>query len=259
MRISLLVLALFAGVTLFAQHGKKDVVYLKNGSVIWGTIVLEDANKFIQLKTSDRSLWVFKYDQIDSVKRQESLERPQKAKIPLKNGYFNLTEMGVLAGNSTNSEKAPFTLMNVNDWQFANGLAAGIGVGVHFFNETYLPVVADVRYFLRKQGPLPFVSLQAGYSIPVGGEYTQTYYYAYDVTGINGSYRTSNPTQEDVSARGGFLVNPSIGFQTQINESLALTFSAGYSFLRHRYGKEETYKMDVDYNRLSLKIGLQFK
>jgi hypothetical protein len=253
MRSTLLFLILLLCLPSFAQKKNQDVVYLKNGSILRGTIVLIDPGKLIKLKTPDRNIWVFEQDKIDSI------VRPTKIHLPQKTGYYNLTEFGVLAGNSNNSEKAPFTLMNVNNWQFANGLAAGIGVGVHFFNETYLPVVADVRYFLRKQGPLPFVSLQAGYSIPVGGQYTQSYYYAYTDVAKPAIYPYTSPTEQDASARGGFLVNPSIGFQTQLNESLALTFSAGYCYLRHRFGKEETYRMDVDYNRLSLKVGLQFK
>ncbi len=257
MRISLLVLAMFAGVTLFAQTGKKDVVYLKNGSVIIGTIVLEDDKKFIQLKTSDRSLSIFKYDQIDSINHQESLYRPKKAKTPFNTGYFNLTEIGVLAGNSNNANKSAFTMMNISSWKFACGFTAGVGVGVEFFNETYLPVVADFRYYIREHGPLPFVALQAGYSIPLGGSYSQqNYYYGYNEVLIGPGYYTVN---QDMSARGGFLINPSIGIQAQLNENLALVFSAGYRYMRHNYGKDENYKLEVEYNRLSLKVGLLFK
>ena len=260
MRILTLILTVFFSLSLFAQKRNQDVVYLKNGSVIWGTIVLEDDKKFIQLKTSDRSLWVFKYDQIDSIKHQENLDRPKKAKILLKNGYFNLTEMGVLAGNSANYKKNPFTLMNISSWKFPGNFSTGIGVGVEFFNETYLPVVADFRYFIREHGPLPFVSMQAGYSIPMGGSYTQqNYYYGYDIAVMPGIYPTPAPTVVDMSARGGFLVNPSIGIQTQLNENLALVFSAGYRYMRYNYGKHNNYKLEVDYNRLSLKVGLLFK
>lgn len=249
MKISLLVLAIFAGLTLFAQKNS-DVVYLKNGSIVKGKILMVDPDHYVKLKTRDNNIWVFEMAKVDSI------SHPVKVNTPIRTGYYNLTEFGVLAGSTNNAKSAPFTLMNVNNWQFANGFAAGIGVGVHFFNETYLPVVADFRYFIRKQGPLPFVSLQAGYSIPLGGDYTQTYY-AYDLR--PGIWPNPIPSEQDISARGGFFVNPSVGFQTQINENLALTFSAGYSYLRHRYGKEETYKLDVDYNRLSLKVGLQFK
>ena len=151
--------------------------------------------------------------------------------------------------------------MNVNNWQFANGFSAGVGVGVHFFEETYLPVVADFRYFLRKHGPLPFVNLQTGYSIPLGGEYSSQYYY-YDSSSSYarpGIWPGPTQTQQDASARGGFLINPSVGIYSQINENFALTLSVGYSYLRHSYGKDDTYKLDVDYNRLSIKLGLQFK
>lgn len=254
MRSTLLFFALLICLPALAQKGNRDVIYLKGGKVVTGKILALNPAQSVTLKIGSNDIWVFEMEKIDSI------ARPIKKTIPLKTGYYNLTEMGVLAGNTNNVKSAPFTLMNVNNWQFDNGIAAGIGVGVHFFNETYLPVVADFRYFIRKRGPLPFVSLQAGYSIPIGGEYTQQYYEDYYLSSARPSiWPRPNPTEQDVSARGGFLVNPSVGFQTQINESLALTFSAGYSYLRHRYGKEETYKLDIDYNRLSLKVGLQFK
>jgi len=251
MRILTLILAIFFSLSLFAQGSKRDIVYLKNGSIVRGTILLQDPGKLIKLKTPDRNLWVFTYDQIDSIKRVATVKSHQKK------GYANLTEVGVLAGNSNNIKTAPFTLMNVNSWQFANGFSTGIGLGVEFFNETYLPVVADFRYYLRKPGPLPFLSVQAGYAIPLGGEFQQQLYYADPLS--NGVYTFTTQTRQDVSARGGFIINPSIGILTQINENLFLTFSAGYSYQRHRYGKHDLYKMDVDYNRLSLKVGLQFK
>jgi len=254
MRILTLILTIFFSLTLFAQKRNSDVVYLKNGSVLRGTIVLQDPGKFVKLKTPDRNIWVFEVGKIDSI------VRPAKIHIPQKSGYFNLTEMGVLAGNSANYKKNPFTLMNISSWKFENGFSTGIGVGVEFFNETYLPVVADFRYFIRKAGAMPFVSLQGGYSIPLGGTYTQQHiYYDSPVMWVSSIYRPPVPTTTDFSARGGWLLNPAIGIQAPINENLALSFCAGYRMMRHRYGKNDTYKLDVDYNRLSLKVGLLFK
>jgi len=254
MRILTLILTIFFSLTLFAQKRNSDVVYLKNGSVLRGTIVLQDPGKFVKLKTPDRNIWVFEEGKVDSIVRSAKIHIPQK------NGYFNLTEMGVLAGNSANYKKNPFTLMNISSWKFENGFSTGIGVGVEFFNETYLPVVADFRYFIRKSGTMPFVSLQGGYSIPLGGTYTQQQiYYDSPVMWVSSIYRPPVPTTTDFSAIGGWLLNPAIGIQSPINENLALTFSAGYRMMRHRYGKNDTYKLDVDYNRLSLKVGLLFK
>lgn len=257
MRILIFVLTIFFSLTLFAQRGKRDVVYLKNGSIVRGTIMLVDPGRLIKLKTLDRNIWVFEQDKIDSIVRPERIRTPQK------NGYLKLTEMGVLVGNSANYRNAPFTIMNINSWKFENGFSTGIGVGFEFFNETYMPVVADFRYFLRNEGALPFVSLQGGYSIPLGGTYKQRIYYTYPAM-LNsliypGPGPIYNPPAEDLSTRGGWLLNPAIGIQTPINENLSLTFSAGYRIMRHRYGKNDSYKLDVDYNRLSLKVGLMFK
>ncbi len=258
MRILTIIFAIFFSLTLFAQKSKRDVVYLKNGSIVRGNIVLQEPGRLIKLKTPDRNIWVFEQEKIDSIVQRG------KIRIPQKNGYYNLTEMGVLAGNSANYKNAPFTLLNINSWKFETGFSAGIGVGVEFFNETYLPVVADFRYFLRNEGALPFIALQGGYSIPLGGTYKQQIYYAYPAMLSSSIYPgpgpTYNiPTSEDLSARGGWLLNPAIGIQAPINENLALTFGAGYRLMRHRYGKNDKYKLDVDYNRLSLKIGLMFK
>jgi len=151
--------------------------------------------------------------------------------------------------------------MNISSWKFENGFSTGIGVGVEFFNETYLPVVADFRYFIRKAGAMPFVSLQGGYSIPLGGTYTQQQVYYDSPVYLWNSliYQPPVSSTTDISARGGWLLNPAIGLQMPLNENLALTFSAGYRLMRQRYGKNDTYKLDVDYNRLSLKVGLLFK
>jgi hypothetical protein len=257
MRITILLVTLLCSLTLCAQKRNRDVVYLKNGSILRGTILLADSVHYIKLKTPDRNVWVIEKEKIDNI-----VVRPSKIPIPQKSGYFNLTEMGVLVGNSANYKKNPFTLMNINSWKFENGFSTGIGVGVEFFNETYLPVVADFRYYLRKSGAIPYVSLQGGYSIPLGGTYSQQQiYYAspYFLESPIYFWDPPSPATTDVSSRGGWLLNPAIGIQTPLNENLALTFSAGYRMMRQRYGKNDTYKLDVDYNRLSLKVGLLFK
>ena len=243
MKITLFALALFLSFSLSGQGRKRDVVYLKNGSILRGTIVLQDPGKLIQLRTTDYSLWVFKQDQIDSIARSPS------TRVANKTGYFNLTEIGVLTGNHTNGSKA-LTLLNISQWKFKNGLATGIGVGIEFSNETYLPVVADIRYYLRDRQPMPFFSFQTGYSIPIGGSFSPSAY--------NG-YWSSSVYYSATKAKGGFLFNPSVGIQIPVNENLALLFSAGYRWMRYNYEGDKDYRLDIEVSRLSLKIGLLFK
>ncbi|MCE1197794.1 MAG: hypothetical protein LWW85_02395 [Marinilabiliales bacterium] len=249
MRILFLTVALLISMALSAQKNR-DIVYLKNGSILRGTILLVDSGKCIKLKTPDLNQWVFNYDQIDSIRQKKTVKAKSRS------GYFNLTEIGVLTGNINNHSKSPLVIMNVNSWKLPNGFSAGAGIGLEFFNETYLPVVADIRYYLKSAGALPFVAFQGGYAFALGGQYQeQQIYYGYDVLTNRFAPTTISVDQ---SARGGILLQPSVGIAEKLNDNLSLVLSMGYSYQHHRYGKESTYRMDVDYNRFSLKIGLQF-
>ncbi|MCX6220511.1 MAG: hypothetical protein NTZ69_05945 [Bacteroidia bacterium] len=240
MSIKLLILTLFLSLTFLAQGKRRNVVYLKNGTVLRGTIVLHDPGKLIQLRTADNNLWVFKMDQIDSI------AHPVRVVFNRKTGYFNLTELGFLQGSDPNARLIPRSLLNISQWKFENGLAPGIGFGIEYANEAYLPVVADIRYYLRDKQPMPYFSFQAGYSIPL------------DPHEVN-SLGMSSVYNSGAKARGGFLLNPAIGIQTPLNENLALTFSAGYRWMKYHYSGNNNYQMDFYFNRLSLKIGLLFK
>ncbi len=249
--LNLLIPLLCFSLTAIAQKSEKGVVYLKNGSIVRGALLSQDPGQPVKIKTSDNNIWVFERTAIDSISQKN------RQNGSFKTGCFNLTEAGVLAWTPDNAYNAPFTFMNISGWQFANGLSAGVGAGVEFFSEAYLPVVADLRYYFGKQGVLPFIGAQGGYSIALGKADKQyVYNYAYDYNLI-----WPGPIGQavDVDARGGWLVNPSVGICAPIGDKLALTVSAGYRIMRHRYNREDNYKLDVDYNRLSLKVGLMFK
>jgi len=243
-----LVLLFLVNIT-FAQKRKKDVIYLKNGSIIIGQILSSLPSDQVKIKTKDNSLWVFEFSRIDSIgKTTKSLQQ-------VRSGYFNITEGGILAGNSNNRYKSPFTLMNISGWQFKNRFTVGAGAGVEFFSETYLPVVADFRYYLNRQGVSPFFGLQGGYSFALD---TPDKQYVYQATG-NDIWRGPSGQPLELKAKGGLLLNPSVGLSTTLNQNLALNFSIGYRIMRHRYCREDNYLIDIDYNRISFKIGLMFQ
>ena len=229
----------------FAQKGKKDILYLKNGSLINGQIIELLPSGIVKIKTRDNSLWVFESSQIDSIGRN------RKILNQIHNGFFNITEAGVLTGNSGNSYKSPFTLINISGWQLKDRFSVGAGAGVEFFSETYLPVVADLRYYLKRQGLNPYLGLQGGYSFSL--DKPQRIYADPLINSSPSYYLTNNPAMK---ARGGFLFNPSIGICSSLGGNLTLTLSAGYRIMRHRYTRTDDYNIDIDYNRLSIKIGL---
>lgn len=231
----------------FAQKGKRDVIYLKNGSIINGQIISSLPSGQVKLKTKDNSLWVFESSQIDSI------GKTSKGIQQFHTGYFNITEAGVLTGNSDNKYKSPFTLMNIVGWQYKNRFTVGAGAGVEFFSETYLPVVADFRYYLNRQGVSPFFGIQGGYSFALDKPDKQYVYQTMNIwPGPSGNIL-------ELKAQGGLLLNPMVGISTSLNQNLALNISVGYRMMRHRYCREDNYLIDIDYNRLSVKIGLLFQ
>lgn len=56
----------------FAQTNTYDVVYLKNGSVIKGVILEQSMSSGIKVQTRDESIFVFKWEDIDKVKREST-------------------------------------------------------------------------------------------------------------------------------------------------------------------------------------------
>ena len=235
---------LFTWCNSFAQREKKDVIYLKNGSIINGRIISYLPSGAVKIKTKDNSLWIFETAEVDSI-RQKS-----KSIYQIKPGYFNLTEAGILAGNSNNRYKSPFSLMNISAWKFKNRFSAGLGAGIELVNETYFPVVADLRYYFKNQGLNPFIGLQGGYSFSLdkpGRLYSDPLINTYP------GYMGNN---QDLKGKGGGTFNPSIGICTMLTENLALTFGLGYLYMRQRYTGTNDYKIDIEYNRLTVKIGL---
>jgi hypothetical protein len=242
-----LIALLFLVSLTYAGKVKKDVIYLKNGSVVNGFIISLVPSGQVKIRTKDNSLWVFEPSEIDSISRAGNF-RGQ-----IHTGYFNLTEAGISAGNSDNNYKAPFSLINISGWQLKNRFSVGAGAGIEFLSETYFPVVADFRYNLKRQGVNPFFGIQGGYSFAVDKADIQ---YVYSYSNI-----WPGPVGNNVKmkARGGLLLNPSVGICTSLNENLAFSFSAGYKIMRHRYSTEDDYKIDIDYNRLTIKVGLIFQ
>ena len=54
----------------YGQNNMEDVVYLKNGSIIRGIIIEQVPNQSIKIQTKDRNVFVFKYDEIEKMTKE---------------------------------------------------------------------------------------------------------------------------------------------------------------------------------------------
>lgn len=171
--------------------------------------------------------------------------------------WFSFTELGVLAGNSDNNQEAPMvfgTSLNRRVWK---NLSAGAGLGAEFLKETYMPLTLNLMYRVRDSRFSPFAMVQGGYQVPLEG--TRTLYQRvipYDIYSIWPG--PTPPTNTEMKARGGFLFNPAFGIMKNNGQGFGTSLSFGYRFHRLHYTADNHDRIDVDYNRLTIKLGFIF-
>ncbi len=248
-KILVLFLAGLFIVPAFAQKSKKDIVYLKSGAIVRGQLLKSDLET-VKINSSGNE-WVFKPSEVDSVVRA--------SKTPTSSGltknYFFDTSMGVLVGNSGNEQKSPFSFMTSVNFNVYRNWFAGAGLGAEFLTESYMPAFAQFQYKFRDTRFAPFVNLQLGYMVPLedGNQQHYTNYYpAYS------NYYPGPQTNEKLKADGGFMINPSFGFQRFASENFGWFFSFGYRYHKLNYSGSDGYKLESNFSRLSLKIGFIF-
>ncbi len=69
-KLLLLIVALATSATIFAQN-YKEVVHLKNGSVIKGVIIEQVPNESLKIQTADGSLFVYKMSEVAKITKEE--------------------------------------------------------------------------------------------------------------------------------------------------------------------------------------------
>ena len=168
-------------------------------------------------------------------------------------GYYNVTDMGFLIGSTDNMNIAPFSILMVNGYQFTENFGAGVGLGVEFFSESYLPLVLDARYYFRKANFSPFVFVHGGYLFALESDANQNI--VYDHYYMWPSYI---PSHRKVNPKGGWMINPGLGIRNMFNEHLGFTFSVGYRFQSLQYKYNDDSQLFQNFNRLDLKIGFIF-
>ncbi|MFC2152076.1 hypothetical protein ACFLSE_06065 [Bacteroidota bacterium] len=237
-----------------AQGKMQDVLYLKNGSVIHGEITEIKVNESITIKNNCGDTWVINQSDIERVTKEPVVKsvvvRDSLDKISYKRkGFYSNINVGFLFGGNLDTPFPPLSVMYVSGYQFDWGLAVGAGLGLELLNEAYMPAVADFRYTFRNSRVSHFIYLQGGYalSLETPDPYDYDYYTYYD---------------SNLKSKGGFIINPGIGFKINFNERNAFSFGIGYKYMQiyHTYNEYNGQEIDrtIKYNRITLGFGYHF-
>ena len=245
---------------------RRGYVFLKNGDILKGKYIYSSDMKKLEV-ISGNQVRIYESEDVERITKKSPLEMvdsvhtfDQAEYKPSK--FFNISEFGLLIGNQDNTIKSPFIFHTSANYSFTPLLSAGLGTGVEMYRETYLPVTGNVMYKLNNHRTSPYVSLQAGYQIPIEGT-RMTYYEVmpasvYSPGYLDYYYPYPYYQNSALKARGGFLLNPSMGFFYQLNRGIGIGLSAGYRFQILNYSGDNDYRLEVNYNRLSVKLGFIF-
>jgi hypothetical protein len=252
-RLCLFITAVLLSFSGFAQT-EKGHVYLKNGTILKGKYQYTEEASKLRVESAG-NIWVFDASEVDSVVsvRAKKVKEPQ---LPSVTSYFFRTELGILAGNAENSQSAPLSVTGSVNYSILPKVSLGLGTGVEFFKESYLPVFLNAEYKMRNSYSTPYFFLKAGYEVAI--DESRTLYY--DVyPSWSSIWPGPNYSQDNLDAKGGVMVNPGMGYMYLFSPGFGMSVAFGYQFHRLHYTGSKDYGLDIDYNRLTIKVGIIFK
>ncbi|WP_347838499.1 hypothetical protein [uncultured Draconibacterium sp.] len=252
-----LILLLCASVLAFSvlAQTEKGQVYLKNGSIIKGKYVYINDGKQLRVESAG-NVWIFDAADVDHLASKGVKPLSMVNEESVSSAWFFRTELGVLAGNADNSQTAPFSISGSANYLVNPNFSAGLGLGVEFLKESYMPVFANFEYRFRKQLTTPYVFLKAGYQVPLEDS-NEIYYDVYPVWSSFWPW-PGEISENGFDCKGGVMFNPGVGFNQMFSQNFGMNFAVGYQFHRLNYDGESDYSLAIDYNRVTVKIGILF-
>ena len=243
----LFIISVFA---LSAQN-YQEVVYLKNGSVIRGTVIEQQPNVLLKVKTADGSIFVYPMNEVEKITKEEAINRESEKSNRIRTdvkGYRGSVEVGTIVNFKANGipiDKGAFSITTSHGYQFNPHLFLGAGIGLDYHaagGRLFMPLFADVRANFLNRDITPFWGVKIGYA--VGSKASEVV----------------NP---------GIYFNPTFGVRFILNRQSAMNIAFGYN-LQQQIVKKDIYYNDnffiytgVYHHRLlrhalSLRLGVDF-
>lgn len=224
---------------LHAQKNMDDVIYLKNGSKITGTIQQLFPDSIVRFKQSDGSIWVFKMAEVEMIDKE--VKNKYQTNIANAKGYRLGIDAGFLIGAGNSESKAPLSFQMLHSYHFAKLNAVGIGAGFEFFHLPRVPVFVDFHHYFNLNLYSPFVFVQGGGSLPLGKYEIDNYGYNY-------------------TGKIGWLANTGVGILFPINDRASFSISLSYRYQNLEYKRDYAALPDMTriekMNRFNLRFGL---
>lgn len=237
----LAIILIIIGFQLSAQKNK-DVLYLKNGSIIYGKLI-EIIDDQYKMQTPDGSIFIFKSTEVEKFAKESPFFDGRKTA-----GFGFALEAGLLFGSQHTEFSAPFSFNFLASVTSNTNTITSIGSGVEFFGRPYTPLFLEFKHLFFNKKTSPFIFARGGGIIPFGGN-------------EESSTTVNNYTDGPKNYKGG----ASISFGTGISwakDDYETYLSFAYRYAHTSYVRNEYNRGDVTYsnslNRLEIKFGYKF-
>ncbi|MGB1207126.1 MAG: hypothetical protein ACPG5B_15880 [Chitinophagales bacterium] len=236
---------LVCGSILAQNLEKEDVIYLKNGGVIRGTIIEYVADGAIKIEVVGQNILVFETDEVEKMQKEAVLTyRKKKRGVYFSESrYANHSSFGILFSQN---DGVSSSIETVNSYRIKPYLSLGAGVGLMWMNTWRLgwaramPIFVDVRGdVLPKARTTPFYYTQIGYGIDTAGELND-------------------------ERKGGVYFALGTGIKIRTRSKMAFTFGIGYMH-QHQEIRETDWWNDgqiiersINYRRIAFRTGFAF-
>jgi hypothetical protein len=230
--------------SLSAQKSK-DVLYLKNGSMIYGKVIEVIDNQY-KIQTTDGSIFIYKSSEVEKFAKDVLSFENRKVE-----GLGFALEAGLLVGAQNSVYVSPFSFNFLASYTSKTRNIISLGSGVEFIGVPFAPLFVEYKYLINNKKTSPFLFARGGALLHLSEEEANNK--------DNNQYTSSQYDKRDF--RGGFscALGTGISWVRDDFESY-LSFAYRYaktSYIQKNYSNfDATYKNS--YNRLEIKFGFKF-
>jgi len=225
----------------------KDLVYLKDGSTLRGTIIEQVPNQYLKIGIVGGTVVELNMSEVKRIKADKSnyVFNPDGSNSKFK-GFYTGYNVQAMLGQAGESEFEQRLVVGAGiqyslGHQFNKYVSLGGGIGLQLYDRVFGDIFMQARGFLPKGKVSPTLAVDAGYGVPLV------------LSGIG-----NNATRQ----KGGISMRPSIGLRIATRNRADILIDAGYQ-IQHfesesNWGWGAINEFDVWYKRMSFRVGWLF-
>lgn len=232
-----LLCTLFSIMSLHAQVADAPVTLkLKRGMILQGTLVDLVPGEYIKISRWPGDTLHVNDSQVLRYTMGVDVITPKFYQFR-ETGFYQYSTLGMSLTTTTNTSVSP-EITVAGGYHLDRWLGLGVGSGIDYYHsngETIVPIFGELRGYLLAARTSPFYSLRTGYGIA-------TFAKGRSITG----------------ARGGFMINPSVGYRLGDGRGLKMMIDIGVKIQHAEFEfarSSERSQADIVYKRLIIRLG----